>query len=181
MSNNNQTKAVSQRGGGAKTEAGKAIVSKNALKHGLLSKEVLLDGEDSTILDQLRASLISEYQPVGSLETFLVERLLADIWRIKRALAVERCSGELAREQVKNEIFAIDRYESEFGHEQAIKSAPITDENNDKILRYLTSIDRSFYRTLHELQRVQAARKDGIAPNSAAIDVIVEQQGKEDD
>ena len=176
---NNQTKAVSHRGGGAKTEAGKAIASKNALKHGLLSKEVLLDGEDSTVLDQLRAGLMSEYEPKGSLEMFLVERLLADIWRIKRALAVERCTGELARVQVRNEMFAIDRYETEFGHEQAIKSAPITDENNEKILRYLTSIDRSFYRTLHELQRVQASRKEGVMPNSVAIDVISDEQLKD--
>ena len=36
--------------GGVKTEEGKAISKYNALKHGLLSKEVLLDGEDEKTL-----------------------------------------------------------------------------------------------------------------------------------
>ena len=32
--------------GGVKTEEGKAVSKYNAIKHGLLSEEVLLDGED---------------------------------------------------------------------------------------------------------------------------------------
>jgi len=36
--------------GGVKTEEGKAVSKYNALKHGLLSKEVLLKGEDEKVL-----------------------------------------------------------------------------------------------------------------------------------
>ena len=41
--------------GGVKTEEGKAISKYNAIKHGLLSKEVLLEGEDETKLIGLKS------------------------------------------------------------------------------------------------------------------------------
>ncbi len=42
-----------------------------------------------------------------------------------------------------------------------------------KLSRYEAAIERSLYRALHELQRVQAARKDGQPPPSIAVDVTV--------
>ena len=70
--------AVAHRGGGAKTEEGKAMVSKNAIRHGLLSREVLLKAEDASTLDELRQGMVNELTPVGTLESFLVDRLVAD-------------------------------------------------------------------------------------------------------
>ncbi len=46
-----------------------------------------------------------------------------------------------------------------------------------KLSRYEAAIERSLYRALHELQRVQAARQDGQAPASIAIDVTVDGPG----
>ena len=41
-----------------------------------------------------------------------------------------------------------------------------------KLSRYETAIERGLYRALHELQRLQAARRaDGAVPSPAAIDV----------
>ena len=43
-----------------------------------------------------------------------------------------------------------------------------------KLSRYETAIERGLYKALHELQRLQAARRaDGNAPPPAAIDVDV--------
>ncbi len=42
------------------------------------------------------------------------------------------------------------------------------------LTRYEAAIERSLYRALHELQRVQAARKDGQSPQSIAVDVTVD-------
>jgi len=43
-----------------------------------------------------------------------------------------------------------------------------------KLSRYETAIERSLYKALHELQRLQAARRaDGSVPPPAAIDVDV--------
>ncbi len=46
-----------------------------------------------------------------------------------------------------------------------------------KLSRYEAAIERSLYRALHELQRVQAARMDGQAPTSIAVDVTVDGPG----
>lgn len=41
----------------------------------------------------------------------------------------------------------------------------------DRINRYETSLERSLYRTLHELQRMQAARQGQVVPAPVAVDV----------
>ncbi len=46
-----------------------------------------------------------------------------------------------------------------------------------KLSRYEAAIERSLYRALHELQRVQAAREDGQPPRSIAVDVTVDGPG----
>jgi hypothetical protein len=54
---------------GPKTPEGKAAVSLNALKHGLLSQEILLRGEDEEVLRELGERLRAELQPSESLRT----------------------------------------------------------------------------------------------------------------
>ncbi len=46
-----------------------------------------------------------------------------------------------------------------------------------KLSRYEAAIERSLYRALHELQRVQAARQEGKSPPSIAVDVTVDGPG----
>ncbi len=46
-----------------------------------------------------------------------------------------------------------------------------------KLSRYEAAIERSLYKALHELQRVQAARQDGQQPPSIAVDVTVDGSG----
>jgi len=41
----------------------------------------------------------------------------------------------------------------------------------DKVSRYESSLERSFFRTLHEIQRLQASRCGAIVPPPAAMDV----------
>jgi hypothetical protein len=43
----------------------------------------------------------------------------------------------------------------------------------DRLLRYETAIERSLYRSLHELHRLQAARAGVPVPPPAALDVDV--------
>src|SRR5215212_3545546 len=88
---------------GPKTPEGKAAVRLNALKHGLLSQEILLPGEDEEALRELGESLRAELQPVGELESLLVDRIVASYWRLRRLGRVEAgifawdLYGDLAR------------------------------------------------------------------------------------
>ncbi len=171
----------SRKSGGAKTEEGKAIVSKNAIKHGLLSKEVLLKSEDPKVLVELFKSITDELVPQGAMEGFLVDRLVADMWRMRRALAAERSNGETAKEKMRSDMFGSSSYGSKEGHEYAIDASPLTHYNSEKILRYVAAIERSFFRTLHELQRIQAARKGEMIPAPLAIDVNMDHSSQSDE
>jgi len=51
---------------GPRTPEGKAAVRLNALRHGLLSEDILLPGEDEEALRELAERLRAELQPVGS-------------------------------------------------------------------------------------------------------------------
>jgi len=74
---------------GPKTPEGKAVVSKNALKHGLLSQDVLAPGEDGAALEELGENLRAELQPEGALENLFVEQIIAAYWRLRRLRRVE--------------------------------------------------------------------------------------------
>src|SRR5918912_4277830 len=74
---------------GPRTPEGKAVSRLNAVKHGLLSQEVLLPGEDEAALNELSERLMSELQPEGEMEGLLVEQIIAAIWRLRRLRRVE--------------------------------------------------------------------------------------------
>jgi hypothetical protein len=74
---------------GPKTPEGKAVVRHNSLRHGLLSKDIVLPGEDEEALRELAERLSAELQPVGELETILVDRITSLTWRLRRLGRVE--------------------------------------------------------------------------------------------
>lgn len=78
---------------GPKTEEGKAVVKLNALKHGLLAKELIIrngDGkEDESEFATVLQHLCDELSPEGTVEEMLVERIAACYWRLRRAARFE--------------------------------------------------------------------------------------------
>lgn len=76
----------------AKGEGNYAAVRFNALKHGVLSRHVVLPHEDRGEFDDLLAALIMEHQPGGATELHLVEELAGILWRKRRVLMAEGAS-----------------------------------------------------------------------------------------
>jgi hypothetical protein len=74
---------------GPKTPRGKRVASKNALKHGLCGSEIVIAGEDPEAFQELKASLMDEWAPVGAMEIFLVGRLADLQWRLLRVPRLE--------------------------------------------------------------------------------------------
>ena len=74
---------------GPKTLEGKTAVRLNAVKHGLLSEQVLLPDDDEDALRELSERLRAELQPEGELENLLVDRITAATWRLWRLGRVE--------------------------------------------------------------------------------------------
>ena len=81
--------ANTQHSTGPKTAEGKAASAANAIKHGLLSRAVVLEGprspESRAEFDQLLTQLTEELSPRNLLEQALVDRIAACYWRMRRA------------------------------------------------------------------------------------------------
>jgi hypothetical protein len=75
---------------GPTTPEGKAASSKNAMKTGLLSRELILPGESREEFDALFDQLTLEHKSVGVLETTLLERVAVAMWRQRRMVRAER-------------------------------------------------------------------------------------------
>jgi len=71
------------------SDPGYAAVRFNALKHGVLSRHVVLPHEDRAEYDELRDALVFEHQPSGATELHLVEELAGVLWRKRRVLMAE--------------------------------------------------------------------------------------------
>jgi hypothetical protein len=78
-----------QRSTGPRTTGGRSRVASNALKHGLSGGQIVLPGEDPAEFDLFRSDLISDLVPQGALEEVLVEKIVADAWRLRRVPQLE--------------------------------------------------------------------------------------------
>lgn len=80
---------------GPKTPAGKADSSRNAVVHGILSRELILPSESADEYQALLGSLLLEMRPVGTLEQALVERIAVALWRQRRLVRAETAQIQL--------------------------------------------------------------------------------------
>lgn len=137
--------------GGVKTEEGKAVSRYNAMRHGLLSEQVLMEKEDESNLLDLEKRLRSDFKPATEMELLLVDRIAGNVWRLKRALGMEK-------------------------HGVISSSSNGLMYDSDKFFRYEIMIERSIFKALHELQRLQADRKGEKVPLPVAIDVDISKE-----
>jgi len=111
---------------GPRTEAGKAVSSRNAVKHNLCSTR--LAGADLEEVNAIRARLDDEWEPSTETERMLLDQMALSRWRMERALSLE--------------LNAFD----DTHIDQAFLALA---------LRYRTTAERSFYKALAELQRLR--------------------------
>ncbi len=171
-----QANRINAQKGGVKTVEGKTISKLNPLKHGLLSREVLLKGESKQTYSELSQSLLESLQPISAIEEILADRIIANIWRLKRMLEVERTTMEW---QKAHEIRSMHFDEKQDQIERNAIREMLINEDIEKLQKYETTIERSIYRALHELQRIQAARNGEKPPLPIALDVIIDQENEE--
>ena len=148
-------------------------VAMNAVKHGILSRLVVLPHEDETEFAELLAALVEDHQPAGMTEQHLVEELAGIIWRKRRALIAEGAiinrsladslsdpfddvpvTGLLSviKERLSSELHLATRVQT-LG--ESIQARPL-----ENIGRYETHLDRKFERTLAMLLKVRELRAE---------------------
>ncbi len=90
---------------GPKTEKGKAVVSRNAVSHGILSRLTVLPGvERPEDWSEHLEAVSQDLQPTGRVETLLAERVALGLWRLGRVARFERDSAALAIEATSQAI-----------------------------------------------------------------------------
>lgn len=156
---------------------GKARAARNALKHGLLSRDMLIPGEKAKELKAFRESIVAQVAPAeGELEEFLADRVVESAWRLRRAVRLER---ETIQDKLSSEWRSRARHPESYAGEPFPTGESVAvgilchKDTFDKLVRYEAHIQRGFYRALHELQRLQAVRRGGQVPVPLVVDVDV--------
>ena len=139
---------------GPRSAGGKAKAARNALKHGLSSRDMLLADEDEETFAHMQREVHFELRPEGEVETFLARRVAAGIWRLNRLLRVE------AEMFDKPEIAA---YDAGKGPGWIFRSTARRGANAfATLMRYESGITRGVFRALHEQERLRTLR-EGVA------------------
>ena len=126
----------SQLSTGPKSEEGKAASSKNNLRHGFTGAFAILPWEKqedfNTLLDELRA----EHQPATITETLLIEKMAQSYWLSQRAIKLQQIS-----------CF----------HDET--DSPEREKKLALYLRYQTTHDRNFHKSLNDLLKLRAEKR----------------------
>jgi hypothetical protein len=138
------------RGGGPKTEEGKARSSRNALKHGLRAVKHVFSDEDADQFQEYRIELMNELRPVGTVETALTDRIAQAIWRLRRIMSIEAEMFDYERRQADGSLCTLGEVfaRPSFGGPRGVL----------KLIRYETSLQRTLNQSLRLLRLEQAAR-----------------------
>jgi len=96
----NRPLKVPNRATGPRSFSGKARAKFNAMTHGLFAQAVLLRGESQCEFDLLLRGFCDSFEPQGTFENVLVEKIASLVWRYRRLLVAERAEIERAAEFV---------------------------------------------------------------------------------
>ena len=143
-----------QRSTGLRSPAGKERSKYNATKHGILSQAVVLKSESGSEYESLLAGLLDDFKPEGAFEEFLVEKLATFAWRYRRIITLE-----VADIENPNLGFTLP------------DSGTLPLSRLDHLVRYETSLERAFDRTLSQLERRQQMRLGQLTLPAIKVDI----------
>ena len=177
-----------QKSTGPRTPEGKAVAAQNAVRHGLLAKEVVVKGEDPGEFECYREQMLAELAPVGLLEEMLAQRIVGLPWRLRRAERLQALAYDKIEDKSERPQRVMDPADAEWliarmlerGMTYADLPHPAPgcraaqDFNQervlDRLLVYERRIEHSLYRTMAELRKERLLRQAaGGLPRSTGI------------
>ncbi len=165
-----------QKSTGPRTAEGKERVSQNALKHGLLARDAVIQGEDPAEFEVYREGMLRELAPAGAVEAMLAARVVGLSWRLRRAERLQNAAfaalddGEPeplleARHEEWKQIKGSEWDRSVAGlldEDAALGKVVVEDFGGarvlDRLLMYERRIESSLYRTMAQLRREREVR-----------------------
>lgn len=96
--------------GGPQTDEGKKIASRNSLKTGTYSKQIVLPNESQQKFDQLVEQFQKDFYPKDAIEMMLVREMAVITWKKLRLEKLEHdyCTRQLAAQITLGEFLSID-------------------------------------------------------------------------
>ncbi len=133
-------RANSQHSTGPVSVQGKLASSRNSLKHGLASGQIIIPGEDASAFESLLAALLDEHQPGGTTEELLIAEMAQSHWLAQRAL------------RLQNECFTAEG---------------VDDKRLSLYMRYHTTHQRAFHKALTTLMKLKKEQARGFVSHSS--------------
>jgi hypothetical protein len=148
-----------QKSTGPKTPEGRAAVRLNGVKHGLTAETIVLKGESQADFTNLLDSLEAEHDPVTPTEEALVAQLAMATWRLRRLYHAE--AGFWA---FKMKDTVDSRKEPKLNDSERMGYvAYLSPQTLVMFNRQENRLERTFYRALHELQRLRKEQESNLA------------------
>ncbi len=170
----------SKRSGGPKTLEGKVASSRNAVKTGSYSSQIVLSSEEEADFKAFEDEFMNDFSPQGVVESSMVHELAVLAWK---KLRLERVEHQLMRDQLKAPITPQEYIDAGFGregdlsfamnhleqltpqfvklHENDFKFAKsLKDRRDEAILERLDLDHPDFYARLHKA--VKSVKRAGI-------------------
>jgi hypothetical protein len=121
----------------------------NSIKHGILSKSVVLKEGESRIFNKIAKQLIRDLNPQNTLEIVLAEQVVVQYWRLKRFLNFENDLVQFAGKP--HHSFEKDMEFVEIFSDYIERHASL-----ELISRYNATVLKSFYRSINEYKALKS-------------------------
>ena len=157
--------------------AGKERASRNALKHGLLAREAVIQGEDPEEFEGYRQWMLESLAPAGAVEAMLAERVVGLSWRLRRAERLQNAAFAALDDAEPAPLLdaRLEEWKQLKGSEWDRGVSGVVDEDAalgklvvadfaetrvlDRLLMYERRIESSLYRTMAQLRKEREARQ----------------------
>ena len=152
-----------QKSTGPRTPEGRAAVRLNGITHGLTAETVVLKGESEADFTNLLCSLEAEHDPASPTEEALVVQLAMATWRLRRLYHQEAGFYTCQLQSLVGMQKDLNLDDAgRMGHAAAWSESTLNMFNRQE-----ARLERTFYRALHELQRLHNPSVSAGTPSDA--------------
>jgi len=160
-----------QKSTGPQTDEGKAVVSQNAVKHGLFAAEAVITGENPADYELYHDNFLADLLPIGMIESMLAERIVSLAWRLQRAERMQNESIEVLIAKIETDPWqktwrdrAASAQDSRAGGLELLLGWATKDDFSDsrildRMMLYERRIENSLHKTINRLKQYQVIRR----------------------
>lgn len=140
-----------KRSTGPRTDQGKVRSSRNAMKFGIFSSQVLLPGEDAETYESFRAGMYRRLRPVDELERMLADRVVLAGWKLRRVQAAEAFRYDESREKMSD----WERVNGKLAKVPPVPGKVVAwhGETFERLTKHEAALERSMYRAMADCAR----------------------------